>query len=223
MPTIQVHLPPELHAELDLEVARLRLRAPRARVTAGSLLAHLAREHLMHRRRARLAALLAELRRHPVRQGAGLPVELQDAALQAIAGGAKHLIGELVRAGEWERQIAALARRWQQDGLTHDELCAAGMVGLLQAVNRYEPGGGWRSYAYLWIKKELERACRTGGALVMESEQEMRLRRTVERALRKGMVPADIAEKTGLTPVQVERGLQGRRAFDWKELDGRKM
>lgn len=99
-----------------------------------------------------------------------------------------------------------------------EELCAAGMAGLLRAVAGWQPRAGWRSYAYLWIKKEIERCVRHNGAIVMETEEEMRIRRTVERWTRKGLDPQAIADRTGLTLAQIERGAAGRRALAWKEL-----
>ena len=226
MPSLCLHLPPSLAIVLRDQIDDSRKRAPQATVTPAGLVASIIREHLAARRQEQHRALLVELRRHPLRPKAQLPYALQDrvlAAIHQLNSPRDRLVGELIRAGAWPSQIAALARRWKQQGLAQDDLETAGMVGLMQAINRWRPGTGWRSYAYLWIKKELERCCRTGGALVMESEGEMRIRRTVERHARQGTTAEEIAQKTGLSAEQVERGQQGRRALDWKEIDGRTM
>jgi hypothetical protein len=212
-------LGPELRAELDATLAQVR---PPARPTPGRLLLRLLREALAARRRRRGQQLAAELRDHPAREGAGLPPDLQGRTLAAIARGERWLIPHLIRAGEWDDQIAAIARRWRQEGLTHAEISAAGMAGLLRAIRDWRPGPGWRSYAYRWITKEIERLCRASGSIVMETEDEMRVRRAVERHVRRGVTdPALLAKKTGLSPAQVARGLQGRRPIGWKEITER--
>lgn len=225
MPTLTLRLSPDLAAELHQVVAELRALAPKARITEASLVQHWIRLDLRKHHLAHAHVLLRQLAPHPRKRGAGLPAQLQDQVLAAIHRGPlrERLIAELDRAGEWESQISALARRWRQDGCTHEELCAAGRLGWVTAVQRWKPGPGWRSYAYMWIRKELERATRLGGSLLIESEHEARIRRLVEKAQRRGATEVgDIAAQTHLTPEQVERGMQGRRALGWKDLDGKK-
>lgn len=222
MPSLPLRLDRQDIAELSAVAAEAR--GP-ARLSPGILAQRIVRQHLAQgrgRRAARVAELLrAHARlaeRYPPRRRPRLSDQLQDQALGCIATGSAWLIPDLLRAGDWDRQIATLARRWRQEGLSLDELCSAGKVGLLRAISRYRPGGGFRSFAYLWIKKELERACRYGGSIVMETEQEMRVRRTVEKQARKGLDPAAIATATGLSSAQVEQGLRGRRALGWKDI-----
>ena len=90
-------------------------------------------------------------------------------------------------------------------------------------IEGWRPGGAFRTYAYTWVTKEIDRACRLGGPLVLESEHEVRIRRSVEKLRRQGLSPEEIAARAGLSPDQVERGLQGRRALGWADLDGRRM
>lgn len=218
MPALWLPLDPEDLRDLDAQVALVR---PPARLTRGTLAAQLVRQALAARRRARAAVLAEQLLGHPRRPGAGLPIPLQDQALDLITAGEAWLLSHFIRAGEWEGQIRALARRWRQDGLTEEELCAAGMTGLLRAIKGRKPGLGFRSYAYQWIKKELGRLCRASGSIVMETEEEMRIRHAVEKRARRGLDAAGIAKETGLSLAQVARGLQGRRPLGWKGLDDR--
>lgn len=218
MPAVFLHLDPDAIAAIDADRSPVM---PPARLSRGQWVAWVVRHHLAQKSEDVARELGATLRLYP-RKGR-LPIALQDQALALISAGHDRLVPLLLKAGQWERQVSALAQKWTQDGLSREDLCSAGMMGLMRAIRGYKPGGGFRTYAYLWIRKEIERACRAGGSLLIESEQEMRVRRTVERLRRRGLSPKEIAAKAGMSPEQVQRGLQGRRRLGWKDLDARTM
>lgn len=124
-----------------------------------------------------------------------------------------HLAAEIIATGGWSRQIGEIAARWKCPTANQDELRQAGLVGFLEALNRLDMrrAHGWRTYAYRWISKEIERLARRQGLIVQESEPELRLRRAVCRAAANGQSEQDIAKATGYSLEQVQRGLAGRR------------
>jgi len=144
--------------------------------------------------------------------------------IQKARGPARdRLLGRLWVLEHWDRRIAALAKRWQQDDLPLDELIQAGRLGLLEALARFDRrrgGKGWHAYAYQWIGKALERTVRAAGPIVLETEHEIRLYRKVSKHLRAGLTdPQEIAQRTGLTPAQVKGALSGRRPRGWGEVE----
>jgi RNA polymerase sigma factor (sigma-70 family) len=56
--------------------------------------------------------------------------------------------------------ISALARRFRTEGLDQTDLIQEGIVGLLRALERYEPGRGvpFNAYATWWIRQSLQEA-----------------------------------------------------------------
>lgn len=83
--------------------------------------------------------------------------ELDDLAARAGAGDT-HAREELI-----ERllpTIGALARAYRAEGLDHADLVQEGIVGLLRALQRYDPGRGtpFRAWAAWWIRQALQEA-----------------------------------------------------------------
>ena len=146
----QRHLTVRLRRELSLTV--------NARVAAGAVVAALL-PHLPLAPDA-LPAVVDPL----------LPRTLdQDARARVLAGLAVCLDQEALTAGDAARAafvtangrlVVALARRYQHRGLPLDDLVQEGTVGLLRAVDLFDPTRGYKfsTYAVWWIKQALRRA-----------------------------------------------------------------
>ena len=62
-----------------------------------------------------------------------------------------------------ERLVVAVARRYQHRGLPLDDLVQEGTVGLLRAIDLFDPARGYKfsTYAVWWIKQAIRRALAT--------------------------------------------------------------
>ena len=92
----------------------------------------------------------------------------------------QRLQGELLRVGEWRPQIKALARRWACDAIEPEEFESAGVMGLLEAAQRYDGGDGqgWPTYATQWIRRRMQELARAqDGPVVIETQWEQRTAR----------------------------------------------
>jgi len=142
----------------------------------------------------------------------------------------QRLNGELIRVGEWEPQIKALAERWHQDGVLLDEFCQAGLMGLLEAASRFDEGElidgkGWPTYAMRWIRRRIGELARRQGCIVAETEYEIKAAKTVAKAVRAGASSpeqirehAKVKSKTKLTDEAIAHAMTGRRPPSWRSL-----
>jgi RNA polymerase sigma factor (sigma-70 family) len=77
-----------------------------------------------------------------------------------------------------QKLVGSVARRYRDKGLTWEELLSAGNVGLLQAVNRFDPSLGYKfsTFAVPWIEGEIKQLFKTthkrkmGDRAVMQTE-----------------------------------------------------
>jgi len=166
-----------------------RERALATTIRAGRRARLLAQRHLAARLRRELppavnaraaaAAVLAALRPRlplapdvlPVVVGPLLPRALDDDARARVLAdlAAWPLDQDALRAGDAaraafvvanQRLVVAVARRYQQRGLPLDDLVQEGTVGLLRAVDLFDPARGYKfsTYAVWWIKQAMRRA-----------------------------------------------------------------
>jgi len=87
------------------------------------------------------------------------------------------LMDQVIRLGEWEPQVRAVAWRWRQRGLDQDDLIQAGLQGLCEAALRYDAARGilgWATYAHLWIRRRISELTRQMGPIVSETQCERR-------------------------------------------------
>ncbi len=121
-----------------------------------------------------------------------------------------------------------VARRFERRGVEHDDLVQVAMVGLVEAVRRYRPGGGpgFSGFAVPTITGELKRHFRDHGWVVRppRSVQELRarLRRADDRlAQRLGHAPSDIelAEDLGVSVPEVRRARLADGRYQAVSLD----
>mgnify|MGYP000022181621 FL=1 len=81
------------------------------------------------------------------------------------------LIVELIRVGCWRKQVEAIAWRWACRTIDREDLVQAGMVGVLTAIDRFDPaklrdGAGWVNYCHLWAQAMVSRAVSRQSAIV---------------------------------------------------------
>ena len=91
------------------------------------------------------------------------------------------------------RLVHACAHRFQGKGIEYDDLYAAGCVGLVKAVDKFDEGLGYKlsTYAVPVILGEIRQLFRTGGSVKLSrSLQELSMRA-------KGLCEAYRAEQIG--------------------------
>lgn len=56
--------------------------------------------------------------------------------------------------------VGSVAKKWQGHGLDRDDLMGHGQIGLMKAIDKFDPGRGveFSTYAVPWIKSEIQRA-----------------------------------------------------------------
>ncbi len=173
--------PAVLTAAQERALARLIRAGRRARLLAQRHLAARLRRELpptMSARAAAAAVLAALLPRLPLAP-AVLAAAVDPLLPRALAAAARaRILADLaawpldqdtLRAGDAARAafvaangrlVVAVARRYQYRGLSLDDLVQEGTVGLLRAVDLFDPARGYKfsTYAVWWIKQALRRA-----------------------------------------------------------------
>jgi len=111
------------------------------------------------------------------------------------------------------RLVVAVARRYQHRGLPLDDLVQEGAVGLLRAVDLFDPARGYKfsTYAVWWIKQALRRALALQVPLVHVpinvQDERARLARqahALHAALGHPPSPGELAAATGLPRARVD-------------------
>ncbi len=228
-----VPAPAVLTAAQERDLARAIRAGRRARLLAQRHLAARLRRDLPPAvsARAAAAAVLAALLPHLPLAPAVLPAVVGPLLPPALAADARaRLLADLaawpldqeaLRAGAAARAafvaangrlVVALARRYQHRGLPLDDLVQEGTVGLLRAVDLFDPARGYKfsTYAVWWIKQALRRAlaCQTPLHVPVNVQDERaRLARqthTLHAALGREPTRAALAAATGLPRARVD-------------------
>ena len=98
------------------------------------------------------------------------------------------------------RLAVHIARRYSQHGIPMSDLIQDANVGLIKAVERYDPGKGFRfsTYAYWWISEEVRRCLQRGVRVVHTPEN------VVEEIRQLQKTSMRLHQDLGRTPSQTE-------------------
>ena len=106
-------------------------------------------------------------------------------------------LARAVRAGDFEarqrmietnlRLVVSIAKHYQHRGLAFDDLIEEGNLGLIHALEKFDPERGFRfsTYATWWIRQNIERAIMNQSRTIRLPVHVVRELNTVLRALRK--------------------------------------
>jgi RNA polymerase primary sigma factor len=118
------------------------------------------------------------------------------------------------------RLVAMLARRYRHPTLTFLDLFQEGTLGLLRAVEKYEPERQvkFSTYASWWIWQQLGRAADTQGALIRTPVHWNQMRRRVGRS-QEGIEAADVLRHDGAPETDPTRRDAMTRGFRFVSTD----
>jgi len=233
-PPAPIPAPAVLTAAQERDLARLIRAGRRARLLAQRHLAVRLRRDLppaVSARAAAAAVLTALLPRLPLAPAA-LPAVVGPLLPQVLAADARvrvladlaawPLDQEALRVGAAARAafvaangrlVVAVARRYQHRGLPLDDLVQEGTVGLLRAVDLFDPARGYKfsTYAVWWIKQSLRRAlvqqvplAHVPDNVQMERARLARQAHALHAELGHPPSPAALAAATGLPRARVD-------------------
>ena len=112
------------------------------------------------------------------------------------------------------RLVVSRAHKYSGLGLPLTDLIQEGNIGLIEAVERYDPGRGFRftTYAWQWIQQCIRRAIANKGRLVRvpahvraELYQLRQASEALETQFERRPTPQELTEQLGMRPAKVRR------------------
>jgi RNA polymerase primary sigma factor len=111
------------------------------------------------------------------------------------------------------RLVASVSRKYQNHGLTFDELTQEGMIGLIRAAEKFDWRKGFKfsTYSLLWIRQSIQRGLgNTGRAIRVPVHIAQRVDKVVGAEKRlvaelgREATAEEVAEKTNMTAEEVQ-------------------
>jgi RNA polymerase primary sigma factor len=118
---------------------------------------------------------------------------------------------ELIRSNA--RLVISVAKRYQNLGLPLMDLIQEGNIGLLRAIDRFEPARGLRlsTYATWWVRQGINRAVANQGrtirlpAYVQDRVRQLsQVAHTLEQSLGRAPNDAELAKRLAVTPADIQ-------------------
>ena len=140
------------------------------------------------------------------------PFQAYRQRIQAHASALSNVKNRFIRANL--RLVVSIARRFDHGLMPLQDLIQEGNIGLMKAVDRFDPGRGFRfsTYATWWIRHAINRALANKGRTVRlpahvsaDLQRLGRIRREMELKGKSQLSPELLAERSGLSIVRVRK------------------
>ncbi len=154
-----------------------------------------------------LEAYLRAVRKHRL-----LQKEEEFELALAASNGDKQAANQLAESNL--RLVVSIAKQYRNRGLSFEDLIQEGNLGLLKAVEKFDPGRGYRfsTYAVWWIRQSMVRAIGDKAKLIrvpIPVEQDLKKTRLAEQILRQelGRDPTleELVERSGVAASRIKQ------------------
>jgi RNA polymerase nonessential primary-like sigma factor len=162
--------------------------------------------------------LAKKLRREPTSLELASHVHLSESDLKQTLERGQRAKQKMISANL--RLVVTIAKKYQHRNLEFLDLIQEGTIGLIRAVEKFDPARGWKfsTYAYYWVFQaitrgiyEKSRAIRLPMNIIEELNKIKKVQRQLYQQLGRTPTTAEVATCLGLTPLQVQEYLERAR------------